>query len=110
MAALLLIAVTAIISIKYKRSPGPLRSGISSDSSADWSLKVNKGEQGWMYEIYSDSTLFIEQKYIPAIHGNIPFKNEEDARACGNLAIQKLQNKHFPAISRNELDSLGIEY
>lgn len=110
MAALLLIAATAIISIKYKRSPEPVRSGTSSDSSPDWSLKVSKGEQGWIYEIYNDTTLFILQKHIPAISGRIPFKSEEDARACGNLAIQKLQNKHFPAISRNELDSLGIEY
>lgn len=110
MAALLLIAATAIISIKYKRSPEPVRSGTSSDSSPDWSLKVYQGAQGWIYEIYNDTTLFILQKHIPAISGRITFKSEEDARACGNLAIQKLQYKRFPTISRSELDSLGIKY
>jgi hypothetical protein len=55
--------------------------------------------------------LKIRQPNIPAIQGNQPFISEENARATAELMIDKLEKGIMPpAISVEELDSIGVVY
>lgn len=62
----------------------------------------------WIYSIYLDSTLFIQQEYIPGLAGKCRFKTKEDAKKTAQLVINKIRLKQKPYISQKELVELGI--
>jgi hypothetical protein len=66
-------------------------------------------DNGWGYQIYKDTALFINQPHIPSIQGNKGFKSELKALTTANYILNKLNNDIFPpTISPEELDSLGV--
>lgn len=105
---LLIASVIAIIT-KNSTSPGSNESGTSSITSTHaLSLKVFEIDEGWGYDIFIDSNLFISQENIPGTAGHLKFISEEEAMLCGELVIKKLKQNELPTISKDELDSLGI--
>lgn len=64
---------------------------------------------GFGYLIRVDGQLYIFQPTIPAISGNRGFASLEDARRTGEFVAHKIRNNIMPpAVSVEELDSLGI--
>lgn len=62
---------------------------------------------GWGYRIYLRYKLRINQPNIPALSGNIPFKNEADARAVARLMSSKIaQGQMPPTLSIEEIQNL----
>ena len=75
---------------------------------SQYSLQVIQIDGGWGYEIVADNKIYISQKYIPAIEGNQLFDNKDDAIKVGQLVLYKLQNKHSPTITKEDLAKLKI--
>ena len=66
---------------------------------------------GYGYDILINGKLYIHQPYIPAINGSAGFLSEDDAHRTAEYALEKLKITHtLPALSKQELDSLGIKY
>lgn len=75
-----------------------------------WYVKANTSPfTGWGYEIYMDTKPIITQQVIPALEGSVPFKTRKDAASVAGLVVVKLLAGKPPAVSRAELDSLGVE-
>jgi hypothetical protein len=71
----------------------------------------NEGQNnGWGYDIYADSALYVHQPHIPALNGTRGFVSETDARSVGQFVVLKLmRNIVPPSVSKQELDSLQIQ-
>ena len=70
-------------------------------------IKVPEDRFG--YSIFIDGQMYIEQKTIPAIQGNIGFATKEDAEKIAKLVIQKIRDGELPpTISPAELTKNGI--
>jgi hypothetical protein len=67
------------------------------------------GEASFGYQINYKGKLFIKQEYIPAIPCKQYFQRKEDAKAIGNLMVEKLEKKEMPSIHKNELVAQGID-
>lgn len=108
---LLILAIIATL-IHNSKSPGLLKAGTSSSTVLPPTFKLNtiNYADGWGYEIYIDSALFIIQENIPGVSGNQQFISREEALLCGELMIKKLKQKQRPTITKHDLDSLGISY
>ena len=66
-------------------------------------------EGGFGFDIFKDNQLMIHQPTIPAIQGSKGFQSEEQAQKTADLMLSKLQKGMMPpAISMEDLDSLGI--
>jgi len=62
----------------------------------------------WGYVIFKNERLLIQQFTIPALEGNKHFNRKEHAALVGSLVAKKLNEAKHPAITKRELDSLGI--
>jgi hypothetical protein len=66
-------------------------------------------ESGFGYDVLIDGNIYVHQPNIPAVGGNKGFKTEADARATGNLAVQKINEGIIPpTISVEELREIGV--
>jgi hypothetical protein len=82
---------------------------VKSNKPSDFSVRSIQLENGWGYQIYKGTKLFINQKNIPAVQGNQSFTSERDALKVGEFVINKLlQNQFPPTVTVEELISLGI--
>ncbi len=73
--------------------------------------KVFRVDSGWGYDIYINSKIFIHQPLIPAVQGRFVFRTADDARKTAAFVVQKLlKNEGLPAVTVEELDSLGVLY
>ncbi len=64
---------------------------------------------GFGYDIYVNDQLYIHQPGIPAIAENKGFNTEAGAQKIAQLVAHKIQNNILPpAVSKHELDSLGV--
>ncbi len=71
-------------------------------------VQKSNSDTSWGYIILNKDRQLIKQFSIPALEGNIPFSNRHDALLAGNLVADKLNHSLRPAISKKELDSMGI--
>lgn len=65
---------------------------------------------GWGYAVNVGAHTYIYQDIIPAIPGRAAFQSREDALRVGNRVAEKLRKRQVPAISRNELEEMGIAF
>lgn len=71
-------------------------------------LTTFRSDGDWAYSIYIDGKEYIRQLYIPALAGEQPFPDEAAARATGRLVMDKLQHRHSPSLTKDELVQLKI--
>lgn len=71
-------------------------------------VEKNNDKNSWGYIVEYRHKLIIKQFSIPALEGEQPFKNKEQATLVGDLVTKKLNMSMRPAITKTELDSLGI--
>lgn len=75
----------------------------------NYTFEVLPFENGWGYKISENQKPFIIQKTIPAIQGTKGFRDNQSAKKCAELVVNKLENGVFPpTITKEELDSLGL--
>ncbi len=73
--------------------------------------KVYQVDSGWGYDILVNSKVFIHQPFIPGVQGRFVFQTSSDASKTALLIIHKLLTQPgLPAVSVEELDSLGVLY
>lgn len=72
--------------------------------------RVVRVDKGWGYELYYRDKIIIHQEIIPAISGTKPFATRKDAMQTGKLVVQKINKGDIPSITRQELDSLKVNY
>ena len=66
---------------------------------------------GYGYSIFVRDTEVIRQPHIPAINALHRFANKGDAERVALLVRDKMINGQFPpAVSVEEIDSLGVDY
>ena len=83
----------------------------SSDQNIQLAYKVFQVETGWGYDIYVNNKRKLHQPHIPVINDLKGFRTKEEAQKVALLAIQKIKKASFPpAVTKEELDSLGIDY
>jgi len=105
---MLAFASTAFI---FTSCNGKKDSSAESEGFQHFSVKSIRNETGWGYRIYQDTSMIIEQPYIPGMPGNIGFSSEEQALKTGRLVERKLEKGIFPpTVTTQELDSLGVKY
>lgn len=108
---LILLAVIATTLLYYSESPGSQEAGTSStQKQADIALNVYTIDNGWAYKILINNSTFIVQEQIPGAPGDKTFQSKSDAKKCGELVVEKLKKRIIPSVTKDELDSLGINY
>lgn len=76
------------------------------DRGAPYKLSLYKSGQGWGYDVLIGSKPYIHQPFMPAVEGQIAFKDKRSARMTGKLVIKKLRKHQSPAITKEEMESL----
>lgn len=64
--------------------------------------------EGYGYQIYHGNRLFIQQEFIPALHGNKHFASPEDAKRVAKLVMSKLKKGTSPEITLEELKAMDV--
>lgn len=65
-----------------------------------------KSGDGWGYDILKKDMAFIHQPYMPAVEGQVPFKDKRSAKKTGRLVVSKIRNHKLPAVTKEELESV----
>lgn len=73
-------------------------------------LETYHSGSGWGYKILKQGRTYIDQQYIPAIQGKIPFASQNEAEKVGKVVLEKVKNMEVPYVSMQILDSLKITY
>lgn len=74
-------------------------------------FKMTVPEEKFGYSIYIDGQIYVEQKTIPAIEGNIGFASQYDAEKVAKKVIDKMRQGDLPpSVSVEELEELSIHY
>lgn len=67
-------------------------------------------EGGYGYLVTGlDADTIIYQPFIPSAPGQMAFRTTSDALKAGKAVCKKLNSGHPPALTRNELEALGIQ-
>lgn len=84
----------------------------STEHTSNYTFYVSQNDTGaWYYSVKTDHKLFIVQKNIPTINGDIAFSDSIQAASVARLVTEKLKNGIFPpSVKLTELDSLKINY
>lgn len=82
--------------LPFKKEDSPLR------------LVVQKtcGEQGWMYTIYDQNQLLVQQEILPVLRGKHKIPSKEVAERLGAIVLKKIHNKQIPVVSEAELRAI----
>ena len=74
-------------------------------------LEVTQIEgSGYGYKIYERERLIIVHPFIPVVSGKRPFQSVQDAQCIGNLVLERIKAGNEFAISKADLDNLGVVY
>ena len=71
-----------------------------------YEISLFKSEDGWGYDILKKDNVYIHQPYMPAVEGQVPFRDKISARKTGRLVIKKIRNHKSPAITKEEIKSV----
>ncbi|HEX8532279.1 MAG TPA: DUF4907 domain-containing protein [Cytophagales bacterium] len=110
---LLGLAALAIALGRPDRPPAPrpqqLPEATTPAGAAPLRLQTFRTAGGWGYAIYAGNRCLIHQPFIPALPGNRGFATEAKARRAGQWMARKMVgSRKPPAVTRRELDSLGV--
>jgi hypothetical protein len=67
-----------------------------------------KSSNGWGYDILAKNKIIIHQDVIGSFPGATGFSSEQQAGAVAAIVIEKIKSGKIPAISRSELQQLGV--
>ena len=66
-------------------------------------------DSGWVYKIWLNDKVLINQTMIPAVNGRFTFETKENAEITATFVLQKIITEEgFPSVSFEDLDSLGV--
>lgn len=101
-----------ITSLIFTSCSSPNKKEKKSEKGGNISYEVYeiKDGDGWGYKILLNDKPFINQDRIPAISGGQIFTSEDDAKKVAKRVIKKLQNRKSPAISKEDLKELNIQF
>ncbi|MCF2447136.1 DUF4907 domain-containing protein [Dyadobacter sp. CY345] len=106
-----LICTWAFTAVAFLSSCDGNKKNASSEGLRDYKVSAIQLDSTWGYRIFQDTVPVIEQKIIPGLPGNTGFNSKQEALKTGELVVKKLNKGIFPpSVSREELDSLGIQY
>jgi hypothetical protein len=71
-----------------------------------YDLELYRSGDGWGYDILIKGKPYIHQPFIPAVEGEIPFRDRESARKTGRLVIGKIRKHEIPAVSKEEIERI----
>ena len=72
------------------------------------SYKCFKTDNGWGYDIMVNKKIVIHQDLMGSFPGAAGFSSEQQAKAVAAIVIEKIKSGKIPAISREELQQLGV--
>jgi len=72
----------------------------------NYKAELYKSGNGWGYDILVNNKTFIHQPFIPALEGEVPFRDKESARKTAALVVEKLKKHKSPGITREEVNSI----
>lgn len=73
-------------------------------------LEVTQIEgSGYGYKIY-ERAFDNRSAFIPVVSGKRPFQSVQDAQCIGNLVLERIKAGNEFAISKADLDNLGVVY
>ncbi len=81
---------------------------VSQYAFSPYHVKTIALEDGWGYSISYKRKALIRQEYLPAVQGNIRMENRWQARKLGKLVKEKLEEGQSPAVTLEELQTLGL--
>lgn len=71
-----------------------------------YKISLFKSEDGWGYDILVKDKTYIHQPYMPAVEGQVPFKDKRSAKKTGRLVIKKIRNHKLPAVTKEEIEAI----
>jgi hypothetical protein len=71
-----------------------------------YEVSLFKSGDGWGYDILKKDKPYIHQPFMPAVEGQVPFKDKRSAKKTGRLVVKKIRNHKLPAVTKEELNSL----
>jgi hypothetical protein len=72
-------------------------------------VKTFRVTGGWGYAVDVKGKNFIYQPFIPGLTGNKPFPDKNTARKAGNLVMTRLEKGQLPSLSKEDIQSLGLD-
>lgn len=76
--------------------------------SSSYKSLVYPVNEGWGYDILVKDSVFIHQESIPALEGNKPFINREQAEEAARQVVLKLKKGESPSFSRPEIERIML--
>jgi len=71
-----------------------------------YKVALFKSEDGWGYDILVKDKAYIHQPYMPAVEGQVPFRDKRSAKKTGRLVVKKIRNHELPAVTKEEIESI----
>ena len=71
-----------------------------------YEVSLFKSGDGWGYDILKKNKAYIHQPYMPAVEGQVPFKDKRSAKKTGKLVIMKIRNHKLPAVTLEEIEAI----
>ena len=71
-----------------------------------YEMALFRSGNGWGYDILRKEKVYIHQPFMPAVEGEVPFRDKKSARKTGRLVMKKFRKHQLPAVSKEEIKSI----